>query len=85
MELTPLEKQLLEALVGLRGSNNGFENDWCGEMPHEDDCQAALDAVAAAQKRGAQILCPGCKRDSLLTLRGDGICDDCYEAGGRPL
>lgn len=36
---------LLAALKGLMGSNNGLEACFCGEMPHEDDCQAALDAI----------------------------------------
>lgn len=77
--MTDLEKKLLEALVGLRGSSNGFESCWCGEMPHEDDCQAALDAVAAAKKAGAKLFCPKCGVECLTTLRADGQCDDCWD------
>lgn len=79
MALTPLEKQLLEALIGLRGSDNGFGPDFCGEMPHEEDCQRAMDAIAAAKAAGGEAHCSKCGADGLLTLRGDGLCDGCWD------
>jgi rubrerythrin len=76
--LTNLERQLLAALIGLRGSNNGWEADWCGEAPHEEDCQAALDAVLAAKKKGAVLVCENCGRsDQILTITPDGYCGVC--------
>ena len=41
---------LYGALTGLRTSHNGHEKCFCGEMPHEEDCQKALDAIRAANK-----------------------------------
>lgn len=77
--MTNLEKQLLAALVGLRGSNNGFEDCWCGEMPHEEDCQAGLDAVKAAIEAGHKMYCLKCGRSEILTIRPDGEgCGKCW-------
>lgn len=72
--------KLKDALLVLRDSNNGFEPCFCGEMPHEEECQQALDALKAVGKPVGEVQ----QSERKTILRGLWNLLRAYAGGGMP-